>query len=984
MKMIKQLAATALLTIPTLCGAVQAYRTPQIFTQPDGTRITLSQRGDEYFHYYLTDDGQMVMSNGDGYYFAQPDASGRPVASSIMATDQAHRTQQQSEFLQGVSIDAMLSQGAKVANAKRSARDAQRVPQFRKSAANAASSWPSGIGLFPSSTYPVTGSPKALIILVQFKDVKFTYSNAKEYFTNFASQKGFSESNAHGSALDFFTAASNGKFTPDFDVLGPVTLSQNESYYGANDYNGNDLRPAHMIRDAVQLLDADYDFSVYDTDGDGVIDNVYCIFAGQGEASGGASTTIWPHSWDIAGAGLSLRVDGKSVRTYACSAEYLEKGLVDGIGTFCHEFSHVMGLPDLYTTDYNATAEKLTPGEYSIMDYGSYNNNSRTPPTYSIYERNAMGWADIEELKPGEARKASLDHMLKSNKGYVIATDDSNEFFLLENRQKSDWDAYIPGHGMLVWHIDYDSQIWDDNEANNSTHQYIDIVEAGGSANNTSSTTMGTYPFPGTAKKTSLTSSTSPALKSWSGKAIDVPLTNIKETVGGAVTFDVCGGEVVDAPICNYTSATVESESAVTVTLSLPSTAKEGDEIRYIYMYNDLSDIVEGAYSEPITIAKSCEFEFWTQRDEMQSAVKNIKFYIGETAPVVTSYRIVYRDNTSDSNQAFTTDEKYVVECEEGADIASFNTASNNIYAGSYGLKFSSSKRNGNLVLDINSDWQKNVSKVVINARAYGSDAASLSVNGSEAQSISESADYTYQLDGTTLTELKLSATKRIYVKSITFYTNGSDTPDPDPVIPTESYSHKIVFDDGGNEGTLITADNFTARCVEGGEIASFTEATRIYQGATGIKFGSAKGGGTLSFELSNDYKKLYTSIVVNAKQYGNDASSLTVNGTSMAMGSDFADIKYDITTPAQSADANRVVPTRVSSVTLASDKRLYVKSIEFLYDAEVTGVSYINTDNSNAEPEFYNLQGIRVDLPAPGQIYIMRQGSKVTKILVK
>lgn len=979
MKVIKKLAAAALLTVPTLCGAVQAYRTPQIFTQPDGTQLTLTQRGDEYFHYYLTDDGQMVMSNGDGYYFAQPDASGRPVASSVMASDKAHRTQQQSAFLQGVSIDAMLSHGAKAANAKRAAREAQRVPQFRNKAAKAASTWPSGIGLFPGNSYPITGSPKALIILVQFKDVKFTYPNAKQYFTNLASQKGFSESNAHGSALDFFTAASNGKFTPDFDVLGPVTLSQNESYYGANDYNGDDIRPAHMIRDAVQLLDADYDFSVYDTDGDGIIDNVYCIYAGQGEASGGASTTIWPHSWDIAGAGLTLRVDGKSVRSYACSAEYLEQGLVDGIGTFCHEFSHVMGLPDLYTTDYNSTAEKLTPSEYSIMDYGSYNNDSRTPPTYSIYERNAMGWADIEELKPGEARRVSLDHMLKSNKGYVIATDDTNEFFLLENRQKSDWDAYLPGHGMLVWHIDYDSQIWEDNEPNNSTHQYIDIVEAGGSANNTSSSTMATYPFPGTAKNTSLTSTTSPALKSWSGKAIDVPLTNIKETVGGAVTFDVCGGEVFDAPICNYTTAVVESESPVTVTLSLPSTAKDGDEIRYVYMYNDLSDIIEGTYSAPITISKSCEFEFWTQRGDMQSDVTNIKFYIGEKAPVVTSYSIVYRENSSDSNQALTSDERYVVECEEGADIASFNISSNNVYAGSYGLKFSSSKTNGNLLLDINDDWQKNVNKVVINARPYGNDASSLSVNGSKAQSISASAEYTFDLDGSLLKALKLSATKRIYVKSITLYFDDSNT----PIIPTESYSHKIVFDDGGNEGTQITADTFTSRCVEGGEIASCTEATRIYQGTNGIKFGSGKGGGTLSFALNDDYKKPYTAIVVNAKAWGNDAASLTVNGTTIAMGSEFADIKYDITTSAQAGDTHRAA-TRVSNVTLASDKRLYVKSIEFVYDSTATGVNDLYDDATDAEPEFYNLQGIRVAHPTPGQIYIMRQGSKVTKILVK
>ncbi|MDE6309264.1 MAG: hypothetical protein K2L81_03615, partial [Muribaculaceae bacterium] len=364
----------------------------------------------------------------------------------------------------------------------------------------------------------------------------------------------------------------------------------------------------------------------------------------------------------------------------------------------------------------------LTPGSYSIMDYGSYSNNSRTPPTYSIFERNAMGWAQIEQLKEGVPANGKLEHMLKSNTGYVIATDKTNEFFLLENRQLDDWDTYLPGHGMLVWHIDYNASVWNSNSPNNQAHQYVDIIEAGGSANNNSATTMAKYPFPGTAKVTEFTASTTPALKSWSGKAIDLPLTNITETKDGLITFDVCGGVVnlIDKPVCNYTDEVVESENPVEVTLSLTATAEDGDKIMYKYVTNADSKTVEGTYTDPITIAKSCVFEYWTDRNGELSEVTTIRFYIGEKAPVVTTYKIVYRDNASDASLTINpVSRPYDAEVEEGAEIAKYNaTSSNNIYGGVYGLKFRSSKTNGRLTLDINDDYQQPVPKVVINAKS--------------------------------------------------------------------------------------------------------------------------------------------------------------------------------------------------------------------------------------------------------------------------
>lgn len=1046
--------------------AVPANRTPFTVTQPDGSKVTLSQRGDEFYHFYLTDDGKMVLLDGTGYYFAVPGADGVPVVSDILASDKNNRTAKQTALLNTIESKSLFDYASKTASRKRLERESSRLNRAKSPLNSASSNWPSGIGLFPGNSYPVTGSPKALIILVAYKDVSFSVTNAKNYFNGLLSEQGFSQSGATGSALDFFTDASNGLFTPDFDVLGPVTLNNNRSYYGANDSDGNDVRPAHMVRDAIAALDPTTDFSVYDTDGDGYIDNVYVIYAGQGEAAGGGTNTIWPHSWDIRGAGLYLTVDGKTVASYACSAEYLSAGTPDGIGTFCHEFSHVMGLPDLYTTDYNGTADSLTPGSYDLMDYGSYNNNSRTPPTYSAYERNAMGWCDIEIIEEGVPFSAELEHILTSNKAFAVATDKTNEFFLFENRQKLGWDAYLPGHGMLVWHIDYNESVWNDNEPNNTTHQYIDIVEAGGTANNNSSTYLAQYPFPGTKKVTSFTSATKPAFKSWSGKVIDAPITDIAEN-NGKISFNVCGGaaNIVEKPICNFSESVVESENPVQVILSLSDNAESGDIIKYVYMHDDESDLVEGEYTAPITLSQSCEFEFWAQRGDKESEITNIHFYIGEKAPVETSYSIVYKSNGTDSSSALTSNDKYIAQCEEGADIASYNVdASNNVYAGSYGLKLSSSKTNGNLVLDLASDYQKKVKTVIVNAKKYGSDVASISVNNSQTQSLtSDLADYSFTFDDASLTQLSLNAAKRIYVKSITivceeqgnvetetveapvfshesgqlisgsvvtissstpgasvYYTLDGETPTVESILYTDegieiltdvtikafavkegmndspvsevSYTIKpensddngesfmIVFSDGGNEGTLITADNFTNRCSDGADIASFGSAERVYFGATGLKFGSAKGNGTLVLNINDNYQRNVKSVKVMAKCYGNDAASININGLGdKTLTSDLEEYVFMVGT-SNSGIYPREEAGALKTLTIESEKRMYVKSISF--DVP-TGVDAIET-NEDFEKEYYNLQGIRVSNPVAGQIYICRQGNKTSKVLVR
>ena len=505
-------------------SAVPAKRGVHNMPQPDGTYLPVLLVGDEHRHIYLTPDSLPITSGTDGFMeYARLDAGGCFLeATGVRATaDAALRTPAERALI--ASIDARATRHA-ILSPSRKASPRRAIAQ-------------SGLGLFADNAFPKKGDVKALVILVEYSDVQFTTPNPAQYFSDMLMKEGFDEYGGTGSARDYFVENSMGQFRPEFDCYGPVTLPQKRSYYGGNNSWDEDKAPEDMIIHAVKILDPDVDFSQYDTDGDGWVDNVYVFYAGLGEASGGSADTVWPHSYNIYyGAGKNCTADGVRFDYYACSNEW-EGSRPDGIGTFVHEFSHVMGLPDLYSTETQST---VTPDSYSVLDYGPYNNNGRTPPAYSAFERNALGWNEPVVLD-GPA-SVSLEHILDSNTSYLIPTEKDTEFFLLENRQQTGWDEFIPGHGMLVWHIDYEPSLWRENSVNNTrSHQYVDIVEACGSANSNSTTTMRGYPFPGSRSKTSFTSATTPALKSWAGNAIDMPITNIKET-SGVITFDAAGG----------------------------------------------------------------------------------------------------------------------------------------------------------------------------------------------------------------------------------------------------------------------------------------------------------------------------------------------------------------------------------------------------------------------------------------------------------
>lgn len=509
-------------------NAVKAYPRPITYTQPDGSVVTVKTVGDEFNHASYTVDGYMLIATESGTLtYAQLDADGNPVASDIVARDLAFRTASDRAFLASLNSDKIET--ARQRNAKRTARS-------QATATRALGDTPKYI--FSGTPFPCTGSPRACVILVSYADNDFSMENPQEFYDNMLNGENFTEYKAVGSAREYMRYNSNGLFTPHFDVLGPVKLKSPMSFYGGNDSRGNDKNPQYMAIEACEALDDTVDFSVYDHDGDGMIDNVFVIYAGYGEAdSQGRPSTVWPHSMDISDLKLGEKFifDGVELNRYGCTMEV--SGIYrrpDGIGTFVHEFSHVLGLPDLYNTI--SSYDDTTPGEWNILDSGPYNAEGVAPPNYSAHERYALNWIEPIVLdKDGTYTMEALD---KSNTAYIIRTDKPDEFFLLENRQKNNYDASLPNHGMLVWHVDFLQKIWDNNTVNNTkSHHYVDLVCAD---NRKGSSSYSGDSYPGKSGNTAFGATTSPALKTWTNKVpIGVEITDIKETALGEISFNV-------------------------------------------------------------------------------------------------------------------------------------------------------------------------------------------------------------------------------------------------------------------------------------------------------------------------------------------------------------------------------------------------------------------------------------------------------------
>ena len=407
---------------------------------------------------------------------------------------------------------------------------------------------------------PLNIAPKGLIIMVNFNNLSWTVANHAEIDSMINGQN-YSRSYSYsyygnrynvisqGSARQFFHDVSDGQYNPEFTVVGPVTVSKSFSYYGQNDSGGDDSHPEEMVAEACRLADQQgVDFTQFDNDGDGDIDFVYILYAGYQESDGAGDNYIWPHSYSLesyyyvsqreGGLGnAAVMLDGKRLNAYACSGEVeYYSNQHQGIGTFCHEFGHVLGLPDLYATN-DATHKTL--GDWDIMDSGSYNNDGNTPSFYSAYERMFMGWATPTVINTAGTYQLSNPHdayLICAGGQHNLIGNDPNPttFYLLENRQLTGWDEHLPGHGLMITKVNYNYAKWEQNIVNNtSSSMGVDILEADGRAPNYSQYSDNGY----SGKAGDLY----PAGSTSCSKISGYPISNISES-NGVITFTVGGG----------------------------------------------------------------------------------------------------------------------------------------------------------------------------------------------------------------------------------------------------------------------------------------------------------------------------------------------------------------------------------------------------------------------------------------------------------
>lgn len=524
MKRIYTILIAAILTIAsTAAYAIPAKQGPITVIQPDGTSVVVEIHGDEFLN-WKTINGKLVERGIDGYfYYASFDMNGGIVMSKSRVSNFSGLTKSS-----GSSV--IIPQVAKDrANAKRNLMTAMRADKPNKAITE--------------------GSHKFLTILIDFPDLKMIHD--KDDFTRLLNEKGYSENGGTGSAKDFYTDNSSGKFDPEFVVIGPYTASKNFSYYGQNDsYTGQDMHMTELFAEIVRKADQDIDFSQYDVDNNGVVDNLFFYYAGHNEAEGGPSESIWPHQYSLYYENVS--VDGKKVLDYACTSELRgdSGNTLCGIGTFCHEFGHVLGLPDFYDTDYNENGSGKALGEFSLMSSGSYNNDGNTPPFFTSIERELMNWSEeaTEINADGDYTLETVD----KNKAYKVLTENDGEYFQFESRGGESWDKYIPT-GMLIYHVDKSSNkvgyktaksLWNSGIGINDykDHQCCDLVEACGKENLRGDSDADI--FPGTKNVTSFTASTKPAFRDWAGRSIPYRITKITDNGKAGVTFNVASNDI--------------------------------------------------------------------------------------------------------------------------------------------------------------------------------------------------------------------------------------------------------------------------------------------------------------------------------------------------------------------------------------------------------------------------------------------------------
>lgn len=527
----KNLFQSAVLTMTFAAMVLSANAIPakkgvwRIITLANGEQKRVELRGDEFCSYWTDEKGETYnLDSQKGYYIK-------------------------------VDAEKMKWEGTQLRNIANQDRK-ERINKVRKQAQKKVGQ--------PTGSY--FGKKKGIIILVNYKDKTFKFGHTQSFYNKVANESNYSTSLGFvGSIKDYFLAQSNGQFELDFDVVGPYTLAHDYAYYGAPSGNSNDVRPRDMVYEACQLADKDVDFSNYDWDGDGYVEQVYVLYAGLGQAAGGDENTIWPHESKLQYGNYGSYVSNDNnvaVNTYACGPEltlqytpigYRER--VDGIGTLCHEYSHCLGYPDLYDVNYGGC---FGMGSFDLMSSGSYNGESFCPPNYTAYEKWFAGWIQPIVLNKPTTVKGMRPQAMGYGDAFVVYNDKHpDEYYLIENRQQAAgiWDQQLPASGMMITHVDYDANIWSFNNVNSivnysntygsqyaiydNDHQRLTIFHADNDeSDNTEAGDL--YPYNG---NNSLTSTSAPTAKIYNGgSSMGKDITNIVQNEDGTIDFDFMGG----------------------------------------------------------------------------------------------------------------------------------------------------------------------------------------------------------------------------------------------------------------------------------------------------------------------------------------------------------------------------------------------------------------------------------------------------------
>ncbi|MBO7069593.1 MAG: M6 family metalloprotease domain-containing protein [Bacteroidaceae bacterium] len=529
MKIMRLFLAVCLLITSVTAMAVPAKRVQRTITLADGTQKQVTLVGDENMHFYLDADNIAYTCNAEGMFVRSDRTQLEARWKERLARRNKHRMERAEA--RGMNLQPGTTRGN----------------SFRRRA-----QW-------GAEQNPVSGDKKGLVILVNFSDKSLNSAHGQDFYDRFFNEIAFREQGNVGSVHDYFFECSYGQFNLTFDVYGPVTVSKSYSYYGKNDSDGNDLYPGKMVAEACTLVaQMGADFSKYDWDNDGLVDQVFLVYAGYGEHAGASENTIWPHECTLAeeaqyGDGDGpVTFNGITVDTYAVTSELDGKtgNTPAGIGTACHEFSHCMCLPDFYDTSLGGGRYGMDM--WDLMDYGSYSGNNRgnCPTPYTSYERMYCGWLTPQVLNE-PCVVSDMKTLYQTPEAYIIYNDNNrNEYYLLENRQGEGFGACDPAKGMLVLHVYFDSSVWTNNGVNSSDIQRMTLVPADGVL---SHITNDGDTWPGITGKTELSDTSNPAATLYTEntdgrKLMGKPLEEI-EDVDGRISFMFNGGIPMDIPV---------------------------------------------------------------------------------------------------------------------------------------------------------------------------------------------------------------------------------------------------------------------------------------------------------------------------------------------------------------------------------------------------------------------------------------------------